>query len=108
VRTSTSQQPVFGSNPVFSTESSRELHSPHYDEVHAYFLTNAFPEHEAQKFFNHYASNGWLIGGKSPMVDWKASAQKWILNSANFPVSKSMERAGQLNASNHKNYGEPL
>jgi len=30
----------------------------------------------AQKFFNHYTSNGWVVG-KSKMVDWQASANNW-------------------------------
>ena len=36
---------------------------------------------EAQKFFNYYESNGWLVG-KNPMQNWKASAINWM-NSAN-------------------------
>lgn len=32
----------------------------------------------AQKFFNHYESNGWVVG-KTKMVDWKASANNWKL-----------------------------
>jgi hypothetical protein len=32
---------------------------------------------EAEKFFNHYESNGWLLGGKVPMRNWKASCRSW-------------------------------
>lgn len=34
---------------------------------------------EANKFFNHYSSNGWKIGGKTPMKDWKAKARNWMI-----------------------------
>ncbi|HEY0092013.1 MAG TPA: transcriptional regulator [Flavobacterium sp.] len=82
--------------------------TPSLEEIKSYFLEQSFPELEAQKFFNHYSSNGWLIGGKSPMVDWKAAAQNWILNSVNFQFTKNDDRAGQLNVVNNKNYAEPL
>ena len=42
----------------------------------AYFLELGMPETEAQKFNDHYMSNGWHVG-KSPMRDWKAAARNW-------------------------------
>ena len=39
---------------------------------------------EAEKFFDHFSSNGWKVGGKAPMKDWKASARNWIRNSGTF------------------------
>ena len=29
---------------------------------------------EADKFYNYFSSNGWLVGGKTPMKDWRAAA----------------------------------
>jgi hypothetical protein len=54
------------------------------ENVKAYFLEQHFPEIEAIKFFNYFSSNGWLVGGKTPMVDWQAAAQNWILNAPKF------------------------
>jgi hypothetical protein len=33
----------------------------------------------ADKWFNHYESNGWMVG-KNKMKDWKASVRTWKLN----------------------------
>jgi len=84
---------------------------PHPGQVEAFFIAQRSTAAEAQRFINHYTANGWLVGGKSPMKDWKASAKNWISNSINFnghgQYSKP-NRAQQLNATTAKNYVEPL
>lgn len=32
---------------------------------------------DPNKFFDYYESNGWKIGGKSKMKDWKAAVRNW-------------------------------
>ena len=32
---------------------------------------------DAGAFIDHYESNGWRIGGKSPMKDWQAAVRNW-------------------------------
>lgn len=82
---------------------------PKLEEVKSYFQENNFPELEAQKFFNYFSSNGWLVGGKTPMVDWQAAAQNWILNSINFITNAEQpNRAKHLNTGTDKDYSEPL
>jgi hypothetical protein len=100
--------------PVAPIESSLMQH-PQALEVKNYFIHNEWPIQEAKKFFTHYQSNGWLVGGKSPMVNWKASAQKWMLNSKDFSnnkkvTSKGVEKRAQnnLHVTQNKNYAEPL
>ena len=84
---------------------------PTIENVKAYFLEQHFPELEAIKFFNYFSSNGWLVGGKTPMVDWQAAAQNWILNSPNFNHNTDttpINRAKHLNTGTDKDYSEPL
>ena len=84
---------------------------PNLQEIKTYFHENNFPEREAQKFFNYFSSNGWLVGGKTPMVDWQASAQNWILNSINFnynTYTTPSQHRQNLNTTTDKNYAEPL
>ncbi|WP_264558336.1 transcriptional regulator [Flavobacterium sp. N2270] len=84
---------------------------PNLHEIKSYFQENSFPELEAQKFFNYFSSNGWLVGGKTPMVDWQAAAQNWILNSINFnhnTTNSPPNRAKHLNTGTDKDYSEPL
>jgi hypothetical protein len=87
---------------------------PHIHSVEEHFVGNNSTLIEAQKFYNHYRANGWLIGGKTPMKDWKASANKWIANSPNFKSphyehhNKQNNRSGNLHTATNKNYFEPL
>jgi len=98
-----------GSCPVFKRPSAKD--------VAAYFNKNKWPELECEKFFNHYESNGWLVGGKSPMQNWKAAAKKWMLNYVNFVnapakntfvATKQDSVSNKLNTNSTKKYDEPL
>lgn len=45
---------------------------------------DADPVIEAEKFFNHFTANGWLVGGRSKMRDWQAAAGNWLLNAKTY------------------------
>ena len=97
---------------------------PILEEVKNYFAQNNYPSVEADKFYNHYESNGWLVGGKTPMKNWEASANNWILNSNKFNDGKTnstnnktnstgcyperSRRTGNLQTTTGKDYSEPL
>ena len=88
---------------------SKEIEKPTIEIVKAYFLEQNFPEQEAQKFFNYFSSIGWLVGGKTPMVDWQAAAQNWMINAPKFiSNAEQPNRAKQLNTTTSKDYSEPL
>ena len=92
-----------------SSAKKEEKLEPEIEEVKTYFQENNFPEQEAQKFFNYFKSVGWLVGGKTPMVDWQAAAQNWIINAPKFISNEQQHnRAKQLNTSTNKDYAEPL
>ncbi len=87
----------------------KKVEMPTIENIKAYFLEHNFPEIEAIKFFNYFSSNGWLVGGKTPMVDWQAAAQNWILNAPKFiPNEQQSNRAKHLNTGTDKDYSEPL
>lgn len=87
---------------------------PNSEELKTYFEEKNSSENESEKFYNYFESNGWLVGGKSPMKNWKAAANNWILNSVNFQSERNKKnsftslKTGNLNATTNKNYGEPL
>lgn len=95
---------------------------PTLEEAQIYFIEKSFPEIEAQRFFNYFESNGWLVGGKTKMKDWKAAARNWMLNANKFskmdnnkPALSSRAQSREsvlvpnhLHVSNQKNYGEAL
>jgi hypothetical protein len=86
---------------------------PTLTEVLDYFAEQNSTETEANKFYNYFQSNGWKIGGKAPMRDWRAASRNWILNIPQFspqpqaPVQKQ-PIPGNLNTIPDKNYSEPL
>ena len=92
-----------------TVKRGQKKENPSIDEVAFYFLQQNFPELEANKFFNYFSSVGWLVGGKTPMVDWQAAAQNWMLNAIKFKsYEKPPDRAKHLNTGNDKDYAEPL
>jgi hypothetical protein len=83
----------------------REKLAPTQEEVFDFFKSKNCAEAEASKFFHHYQSNGWLVGGRTPMKNWQAAAEKWLLNSTTF--HKHEPKPGNHIATN-KDYSEPL
>lgn len=82
---------------------------PNLNEIKTYFLENNFPEQEAQKFYNYFSSVGWLVGGKTPMINWQAAAQNWIINAPKFiSIAEQPNKAKHLNTTTDKDYAEPL
>lgn len=90
--------------------------APTLHQVQEYFKTQSYPLIEAEKFYNYFQSNGWLVGGKTKMKDWKASARNWMINAKKFAKPPlPLERAGvrlpkakNLHTKQNKNYNEPL
>jgi ABC-type antimicrobial peptide transport system permease subunit len=99
-----------GSEEKEKSSAKKEKESvPTNEEVKTYFLEQNFPEREANKFFNYFSSVGWLVGGKTPMVDWKAAAKNWMLNAPSFiSHEKTPDRAKHLNTGTDKDYSEPF
>ena len=81
---------------------------PEKNELVHFFKENYCSETEAEKFYNHFQSNGWLIGGKSKMKDWKAAARNWMLNCQRFQSKTNIPQPKHLHTTIIKNYGEPL
>ena len=82
--------------------------TPSIEMILEYFAFKLSSETEANKFFNYYSSIGWLVGGKTKMKDWKASARNWIMNQNKFQPKSSTPQPNHLHTSNYKNYAEPL
>ena len=95
-----------------------EKTKPTLEEAQIYFLEKNFTEIEAQRFFNYFESNGWLVGGRTKMKDWKAAARNWMLNARKFENKTNASAQTEpktinlnpkhLHVTNQKNYGEAL
>jgi hypothetical protein len=92
-------------------KESFEIIPPKLSDVKLFFVSLGTEENEAERFFNHFQSNGWLVGGKSKMKNWQASAKNWIMNLQSFTpiqVAAATPVPGNLKTSNQKKYDEPL
>lgn len=103
---------------ALSSRAQSRPPKPTLEEAQIYFLEKKFPEVEAQRFFNYFESNGWLVGGRTKMKDWKAAARNWMLNAKKFgdkpktsvgTETKTINlNPNHLHVTNQKNYGEAL
>ena len=50
------------------------------------------PLSEACAFWDHFESNGWKVGGKTPMKDWKAGLRMWQRNGQKFNKRPMVEK----------------
>ncbi len=99
-------------------ENSYKLPQPkNENEVLDFFKKEKWPDIEAQKFYNHYRSIGWKIGGKIKIENWHALAKNWMLKSEELktgkqkPVLSAVEASrnqDNLHTVRNKNYNQPL
>lgn len=96
--------------------SAQKKEKPSLEQIQEFFKAENYPDLEAERFFNYYTSNGWLIGGKTKMVDWKAACRNWMLTTPKFSaISKQREQSANekerrtnLHTHEDKDYAEPL
>ena len=96
--------------------SAQPFIPPTLPEVEAYMRTQSklctnyqIAQEQAQRFVNHYQSNGWKVG-RNPMQDWQAAANNWLLNMNTFhsPKPKHHETYSRLHTGGKKDYSIPL
>jgi hypothetical protein len=100
---------VVTSEQKMPSKRNNTFTEPELSEVQTFFHEQGFPGIEAEKFHNYFSSNGWLVGGKTKMKNWKAAARNWQLNSKRFNASIPIQTAtNNLNAAINKSYQEKL
>lgn len=84
-RTESAQAPQSDRKPPYHNHSHNHNHShdierhfvpPTLEQVQEY-VKEAGLKMDAQRFVDYFSSNGWKVGGKAPMKDWKAAARNW-------------------------------
>jgi hypothetical protein len=83
-------------NPNDNVSRSR-FRAPTYDEIFEFMkMKNGLAGNvwnyfkvvtEAKAFFNHYESNGWMVG-KNKMKNWEAAIRNWMNNNSKFESNK--------------------
>jgi len=80
---------------------------PPLEHIQIYFQEKNHSTTEAERFFNHYQSNGWLVGGKSKMKDWKASARNWMMNIDKYANKSTGNSPNKVTGQNRSNNLKP-
>ena len=76
-------------NPNTNTNSAKTRFTPPtLDDVQSY-CKERNNRVDAERFINHYSSNGWMVG-KVPMKDWKAAVRNWERDDR--PAERSAKR----------------
>ena len=70
--------------PEVEVAKRKRFAPPAPDEVAAYAAEIGLPESEAERFRDHYEANGWKVGGRTKMSDWRAALRNWKRNAARF------------------------
>lgn len=61
------------------TKKREVFAKPSLEEVQTYFheIGSTRCLDDGERFFDHFESNNWKVGGKAKMKDWKASVRNW-------------------------------
>lgn len=79
-----------------------EASIPTSEESLAFAGEIALSPEECSAFMDHFQSNGWRVGGKTPMRDWKAAMRGWQRN-----VKAGTFRNGTTSARSKSNPNDP-
>ena len=88
-----------------NSKQIKTMAAPSLEEVKDFFENKM----EAEKFFNYYTSNGWKVGGRTPMKDWKAAARNWTIKANEISNGNGqVQKRDNLHTTENKDYHEPL
>lgn len=73
---STNYKEVPNKRSTKEKEGTKRFKPPTVEEVRAYCQERKNGI-DPETFVDHYTANGWKVGGKSPMKDWKAAVRTW-------------------------------
>ena len=107
-KTSKDESHSSASSSGHSSFSSSTQIPPNPETVKSYFRQKQSTELEAEKFLNHFQSNGWLVGGRTKMKNWHAAARNWILNAQKFSSTLRPPKGDNLHTNQNKDYSIPL
>ena len=66
----------------------RKFQKPSLAEIKAYIKAENLAKVDANAFYDHFESNGWLVSGKAPMKDWQAAVRNWNRRADKFGDSQ--------------------
>lgn len=103
--------PNININKQIENNNKRKL-PKNENDVLDFFNKKNWPTIEGRKFYNHYNSIGWKLGGKIKITDWHSTAENWMLKAEEIQTLQTENELSQnrdnLKTSKIKDYGQPL
>lgn len=114
--TETSNKPTVGQAIVPNININKQIENSiktklpkNENEVLDFFIEKEWTAIEGKKFYNHYTSIGWKLGGKIKIVNWHATAANWMLKANDIEkVEAVSQNKDNLKTSKIKDYDQPL
>jgi len=91
-----------------SPSTRKRFVPPELKEVKTFFHENKSSYQVAETFFYHFESNGWLVGGRAKMKNWKAAARNWIMRDEKYQAQSRSPAQQRLHVNENKDYDIPL
>src|SRR5690554_2299372 len=91
-----------------SPSTRKRFVPPELQEVKTFFHENKSSYQVAETFFYHFESNGWLVGGRAKMKNWKAAARNWITRDEKYQAQNRSPAQQRLHVNENKDYDIPL
>lgn len=88
-------EPERGSAQQAKAKERKRFEKPTAEQVDAYASESGLTI-DAQRFIDHYESNGWKVG-RNPMKDWKSAVRNWCRNDFNAKKAVSADDLSEYN-----------
>lgn len=91
------------STPALAEKKSKRFVKPTVEEVRAYCKARQSCI-DADYFFDYYEANGWKVGGKGAMKDWKAAVRNWERREELYGTRKNSSTNNSQNVDKYKEF----
>jgi hypothetical protein len=95
------------SDIVKSKRETKRCSPPTLSEIKSYLSEKGIKTVDAEKFYNHYTSNGWMVG-KNKMKSWKAAIGTWERNEYQIQPQRAQARLFDPTETDPTSYTEDL
>ena len=87
-------------NDIVKSKKSVNRFSPPTLEEIKDFAEREGLEFDIESMYDYYESNGWKVGGKATMKDWKAAARNWCRRESNFSKPQRQQNSYDVRRGN--------
>ena len=84
-------KPLTTNQEPLTKKQVKRFVKPTPQELIDHFKSKGSNQDQAERFFNHYESNGWKVG-RNPMKAWKSAVSNWLKNNYSQPAPQPIQQ----------------